>query len=72
MCDYIHGTADMNILLEIPTIICGDTYSELGFNLEPKNKNKYFSLLKKIKIIKNLKEQLLNQDYSIIYLIIYV
>ena len=48
-----HGTAGYEYpSLEIPTIICGDTpYSELGFNLEPKNKNKYFSLLKKIKII---------------------
>ena len=69
-----HGTAGYEYpSLEIPTIICGDTpYSELGFNLEPKNKNKYFSLLKKIKIIKKLKKEQIVKSRLFYYLFNYI
>jgi hypothetical protein len=52
-----HGTAGHEYPgFGVPTIICGDTpYSELGFNLEPKNKKEYFRLLKNIKNLKKMK-----------------
>ena len=52
-----HGTAGHEYPgFGVPTIICGDTpYSELGFNLEPKNKKEYFRLLENIKNLKKMK-----------------
>ncbi len=52
-----HGTAGHEYPgFGVSTIICGDTpYSELGFNLEPKNKKEYFRLLENIKNLKKMK-----------------
>ena len=66
-----HGTAGYEYpSFGIPTIICGDApYSQLGFNLEPKNKNEYFLLLDKIEYLKRLNKI---QNYFIICLISYL
>ena len=69
-----HGTPGYEYPgLEVPTIICGDTYySGLGFNLEPKNKNEYFSLLKRIKFIKKLKKEQIIKSKLFYYLFNYL
>ena len=65
-----HGTAGYEYpSLGIPTIICGDTpYSQLGFNLEPKNKSEYFLLLDKIKYLKKLKKKQIIKSKLFYYL----
>ena len=65
-----HGTAGYEYpSFGIPTIICGDTpYSQLGFNLEPKNKSEYFLLLNKIKFLRKLKKKQITKSKLFYYL----
>ena len=65
-----HGTAGYEYpSFGIPTIICGDTpYSQLGFNLEPKNKSEYFLLLNKIKYLRKLKKKQITKSKLFYYL----
>ena len=65
-----HGTAGYEYpSFGIPTIICGDApYSQLGFNLEPKNKNEYFLLLDEIEYLKRLNKIQITKSKLFYYL----
>lgn len=65
-----HGSAGYQYpAFSIPTIICGETsYSNLGFNIEPKNKTDYKKILDNLKSLKKLKNKEQNKAKIFWYL----